>query len=36
MYKNMQNSLQDKTEVKVNASVMDEFGNLWFGYVHSV
>jgi len=36
MYKTVQNSLEDKTEVKVNAFVMDEFGNLWFSYVHSV
>ena len=34
--KNVQNSLEDKTEVLVNAFVVDEFGNLWFSYVHSV
>ena len=29
--KNVQNSLEDKTEVLVNAFVIDEFGNYWFG-----
>jgi hypothetical protein len=29
--KNVQNSLEDKTEVLVNAFVEDEFGNCWFG-----
>ena len=28
--KNVQNSLEDKTEVLVNAFVVDEFGNCWF------
>ena len=30
--KNVQNSLEDKTEVLVNAFVIDEFGNHWFLY----
>ena len=28
--KNVQNSLEDKTEVLVNAFVIDEFRNCWF------